>query len=88
MTKYFKKSYTHNKIDHNNTDSHNPNTNHYNATHSDKHKCKSQNNNDEVNKIIGQTHVSKTTTSEPEDIKDPHDSDSPDSNLYFSPDLD
>ena len=71
MTRYFKKSYKHNKPHFNNTDSQHPSTKHYNATHSDKHKCKSHNTNDQVNEIIGQTYASKTTKSDPEDIKDP-----------------
>ena len=63
-----------------------PSTDYYNTTHSDKHKCKSCNTNDEVNEIIGQTHTPKNAISEHEDIKDPHDSDSPDSNLHSSSD--
>ena len=46
----------------------------------------SHNTNDKVNEIIGQTHASKNTKSEPKDIEDPHDSNSPDSNLDSSPD--
>ena len=86
MTRYFKKSYKHSKTHHNSTDSHQPSTNHYNATHPDKHKCKSHNTNDQVNEIIGQTCASKNRKSEPEDIKDPHDSDSLESNLDSSSD--
>ena len=36
---------------------------------------------DHIYAIIGQICASTNTNSEPEDIKDPHDSDSPDSNL-------
>ena len=54
--------------------------------HSDKHKCKFHNTNDHINEIVGQTSASKNTKWEPEDIKDPHDSDSPDSNLDSSSD--
>ena len=86
MTRYFKKSYKHNTIHHSNTDSHHPNTNYCNITHSHKHKFKFQNISDQVNEIIGQTHVSINTKSEPEDIKDTHDSDSLDSNLDSSSD--
>ena len=85
MAMYFKKSYKHNKPHHTCTDSHHPSTNH-NSIHADRHKCKSHNTNDQVNEIIWQTHVSRNTKSEPEDIKDPHNSDSPDSNLDSSPD--
>ena len=81
MTRYFKISYKHNKTHLSSTDSHHPSTNHYNTTYSDKHKCKFCNSNDEVNEIIGQTCASKNTISEPKHIKDPHDSDSPESNL-------
>ena len=59
---------------------------HYNITHSDKHKHKSDNIYDQGNEIICQTHASKTMKSEPEDIKDPHDSNSLDSNLDSSSD--
>ena len=84
LTWYFKRSYKHNRTLHNSTDSHHPIINHYIPTHSDKHKSKSHNTNDHFNEIIGQTHVSKNTKSEPKDIKDPHDSDSPDGNLDSS----
>ena len=42
------------------------------------------NTNDQVNEIICQTCASKNIKSEPEDIKDPHDSNTPDSNLDSS----
>ena len=58
MTKYFKKSYQHNKSHHTTTDCHHPSTNHNNAIHSDRHKYKSHKTNDQVNEIIGQTHTS------------------------------
>ena len=86
MTKYFIKPYQHSKLHHTGTDSHHPSKNHNNAIHSDKHKHSSHNTNDHINEIIGQTHASKHTKSEPEDIKDPHDSDSPESNLDSSSD--
>ena len=86
MTKYFERSYQHNKTHHHSTDSHHPSTTHYNATHSDKHKCKPHNTNDQVNKIISQAHASKTTRSKPEDFKSHHDSNSSDSNLDSSSD--
>ena len=76
----------HNKTHHSNTYHHHPSTNHYNAIHSDKHKCKSHTTNDQVNEIIAQTCTSKNSKSEPEDIKDPHDTDSADSNLASSSD--
>ena len=86
MARYFKNSYKHNKTHHNSTDRCHPSTNHCNATHSDNHKYKSHNTNDHVNEIIGQRCASKNTKSEPEDIKDPHDYDSLDSNLNSSSD--
>ena len=86
MTMYFKKSYKHNKSHCTSTDSHHPSVNHNSTIHTDKHKCKSRNTNDQVNNITGQTCASKNTKSKPEDIKDPHDSDSPDSNLDSSSD--
>ena len=86
MTRYFKKPYKHNKSHHNSTDSCHPCRSHYNVTHPDKHKCKFHKTNDQVKEIIGQTCASKTTKSEPEDIKKCHDSDSPDSNLESSSD--
>ena len=86
MTRYFKKLCKHNKTYHSNTDSHHFSTNHNNAIHSNNHKCKSGNTNDQVNEIISETHASKNTKSDPEDIKDSHDSDGPDSNLNSSSD--
>ena len=86
MTRYFKKSYKHNKSHHTSTNSHHPSTNHNSSMHSSKYKCKSPNTKNQVSKIFGQTHASKTTKSEPADIKNPHDSDSPDSNLDSSSD--
>ena len=83
IMKYFKKSYQHNKRHYNSSNSHHSSRGYYNAVHSDKHKCKSHNPSNLVNEIIGQTCTSKTTKSEPEDIKQPHYSDSPD-NLDFS----
>ena len=83
MTKYFEKSYKHNKTHHNSTHSH-----HQTTTTQLIHTATNANlkTSDQVNEIIGQTYASKTTTSEPEDIKDPHDSDSPDNNLDSSSD--
>ena len=52
MTKYFKKS---NKTHCDSTDSNHPNTNQYRMIHSDKHKCKHHNRNDQVIEIISQT---------------------------------
>ena len=83
MTKHFKKPYKYNKTHHNSTDSHHANTNQHNTTLSENHKCKSHNTSDPVNEIIGQTHASKNNESEPKD-KDPHDFDSPDSDLESS----
>ena len=83
MTKYLKKSYKHSKSSHDSRDSNHPSTNQYITTCADKHKCKPHNTNNRVNEIIGQTCTPKTTKSEPED-KDPHDSNSPDSNTYSS----
>ena len=71
MTRYFKKSYKYNKSHHTSNNSHHPSTNHNSSIHSDKHKHKLQNTNDQVNEIIGQTCASKSTKSESEDIKDP-----------------
>ena len=84
MTRYFKKTYKYNKTHHSSTDSHHCSTSDYNTTHSDKHKFKSHNSNDEVNEIIDQRHASKTIETEPENIKDPHDSESPDCNIFSS----
>ena len=81
MIRYIKKPYKCSKTYHSNTDSHHSSTNHNDAIHSDKDKHKSHNTNDQVNEIIGETCASKNTKSDPEDIKEPHDSDSPDSNL-------
>ena len=85
MKKYFKKSYKHNKTHHDSTDSNDPSIKQYNITHVDKHKCKPCNTNDQVNEINGQTCTPKTAMSEPED-KDPHDSNSLDSNIDSSSD--
>ena len=86
MIRYFKNSYLHNKPQHSNTDSHHPSKNHNNVIHSDKNKCRSCSTNDQVNEIIGQTCASKNTKSDPEGIKNPHDSDRPDTNLHSSSD--
>ena len=52
MTKYFKRSYKQSKPHlSDNSDSH-INTKHYSTSHSDKHKCKPCNNNDEVNEVL------------------------------------
>ena len=85
MTKYFKKSYKHNKSNHNSTDSNHSGTTQYNTTHADKNKCKWCNTNDQANEIRGQMHTPRTTKSETENI-DPHDSDSQDSNIESSSD--
>ena len=84
MTRYVKKSYKHNKSHNTSNNNHYPSTNHKSTLHLDKHTCKSCNTNNQVNKIIGQAHTSENTKSEPEYIKDPHDSDNPDSNLDSS----
>ena len=52
-------------------------TSHFTKTHT----YRSCNTNDQVNEIICQTNTSKNTKSDPQDIKDPHDSDGPDGNL-------
>ena len=85
MTKYFKKSYQHNKVHHDSIDNNHHNTSHYNKTHSDKHKHKSHNTNDQVYEIIGQTCTPKITKAETED-RDQHDSNSLDSNIDSSSD--
>ena len=81
MTRYFKKSYKHNRSHHTSIDNHHPSTNHNSSLHSDKYKCKSCNTNDQVKEIFGQTLISKNIKSEPKDIKDLHDSDHPASKL-------
>ena len=49
MTKYFKRSYKHNKSCPIDNGSHPLNINHYSTPHSDKHKYKAHNNSDEFN---------------------------------------
>ena len=65
MTKYFKRSYKHSKSHPSNNGSHHLNTSNYSTPHSDKDKHKSHINNDEVNEVINQTHISNNTPSEP-----------------------
>ena len=84
MTKYFKKSYKHSKSHPSDNDIHCLSTNNYSSPHSDKHKCKSHNNNDEVNEVINQTCTSNSLISEPKDSKEHHKSDSSDSILDSS----
>ena len=86
MARFFKKSYKNNKSHHTSIDNHQCSTNNNSSIHSDKHKCKSHNTNDQVNKIIGQTCTSKNTKAEHEDVKYSHASNSPDSNLDSSSD--
>ena len=61
MTRYFKKSYKHNRSHHTSTKNHHPSTNHNSSLHSDKQKHKLHNINDHINESIGQTHTSKNT---------------------------
>ena len=86
MTKYFKKSCTCNKSYPHDNGIHHINTNHYSTLHSDKHKCKSHNNNDEVNEVINQTHTSNSMTPEHKDSKEHHYIHSSDSILISSSD--
>ena len=87
MTKYFKRSYKHNKPHPNDNSNCHTSTNHYSNSQSDRHKHKPHNNSDEVNKITNSTHTSKITLSGPEISKEHHDSDSSDSILDSSLDL-
>ena len=86
MTRYFKKSYRQNRSHHSTTDTQYLSTNNNNAINLNKHKHRSCNTNDQVNEIVSQICTSKNIKSDPEDIKDPHDSDSPESNCDSSSD--
>ena len=86
MTKYFKRSFKHNKPDYNDNSNPITSTNHHNNFHSDKHKHKPCNNSDKVNEITNSTHISKHTLAEPENRKEHYDSDSSDSILNSSSD--
>ena len=83
MTKYFKRSYKHNKPHSNDNRNGHTNTNHYNNSHSDRHKHKPCNNSNNNNS----TQTSKNAFTEPENSNEHCDSDSSGSLLYSSPDL-
>ena len=80
MTRYFKKSYRQNKhtiVSLTVTTQVQTATIYFTQTNTN---AVSHNTNDQVNEIIDQTSTSKNTKSDLEDIKDPPDSNSPDSN--------
>ena len=81
MKKYFKRSYKHRKPHPTDNSNCYISTNGYSTSHSDRHKCTSHNNNDEINEVINSTHMSNSTPSDPENSKEHCDSDSSDSML-------
>ena len=81
MTKYFKRSFKHNKPQSNDNSNPTTSTNHCNTSLSDKHKHKQQNDSDKGNEITNSTHTPKIRLAEPENNKEHYDLDSSDSIL-------
>ena len=87
MTTYFKRSCKDSKSHSSDNSTHHSSTNHYSSSHPDRHKCKSCNNNEEVNEIINQNCTSNCAPSEHENNEECCDWDGPDTYLIPSLDL-
>ena len=87
MTKYFEKSYKHSKPHPKDNSNNHTSANHYSNSHSDRHKNKPCNNSGKLNEITDSTYAFNNTPSEPEINKEHCDSDSSDSILNSSLDL-